>query len=403
LGEIYVAQGRWEEAELKFRTASDLDRGNARALSGLADVAYEGGDTRRAIELWSRSLALESDCTEARYKLAEAYLASSYVPAAERELRGVLLFESDHQGAHYLLGLILAPKEPGLASEHLSIAAEGAQDVVAERAREMLEILRDMEPGQRAAGEAGRLAEAYLRFEMPALALGQLNQLLCTQPENQTARAYAGYALFSLGQNDSARLALREVTIRDRRNPLGHYFLAILHRSEGYVPTALWELRRALSLDPFNAAAYAEIAATYQALGQYVEAEEWYRGAVSVAPDEAEFRLLITRFYVDTLLRANEGVAAAEETAALLPEDPVVQDLLGWAHHLVGDLLHARVALERAVELDPTFGRAYYHLGVVCTQLGDDDAANWAYRRAVDLDAEGTYRAKALQALRAAD
>jgi Flp pilus assembly protein TadD len=202
-----------------------------------------------------------------------------------------------------------------------------------------------------------------------------------------------------LGQHDLALHALREITVRDRKNPLAHYFLGILHRSEGYVPTALWELKRALSLDPYNAAAYAEIAATHQALGQYVEAEEWYRGAVDVAPDEAEFRLLMARFYVDIVPRPDDGLAAAKETAALLPDDAEVQDLLGWAHYLSGDLLHARDALERAVEFDPTFARAYYHLGVVCMRLGDDATANWAYGRAADLDSEGIYRARALQAL----
>jgi len=183
---------------------------------------------------------------------------------------------------------------------------------------------------------------------------------------------------------------------------LGYYFLALLHRSEGYVPTALWEFKRALSLDPYNAAAYAEIAATYQGLGQYIAAEEWYRGAVDVAPQEGEFRLLMARFYVDTVPKADEGLAAAKEAAALIPEDAVVQDLLGWAHYLAGDLLDARIALERALVLDPALARAYYHLGVVCMRLGDQKTSSWAYRRAVDLDAEGTYRARALQALSSA-
>jgi tetratricopeptide (TPR) repeat protein len=402
LGEIYVAQGRWDEAENEFRMARNLDGQAVRALSGLADVAYHQGDAQRAIQLWHRTVALGRGHTEAHYKLAEAYLASSDVATAEQELQRLVLHESDHQGAHYLLGLILAPEQRSLAAEHLGLAAGGAEPTMANRAQEMLDILTEMDPGQDGTNQSARLADAYLRYEVPGLALEQLDQLLRLQPDNHTARAYAGYALWSLGRHDLARQVLREVTLQEPKNPLGYYFLALLHRSEGYVPTALWEFKRALSLDPYNAAAYAEIAATYQGLGQYIAAEEWYRGAVDVAPQEAEFRFLMARFYVEIVPKADEGLAAAKETAALIPEDAVVQDLLGWAHYLAGDLLDAKIALERALELDPTLARAYYHLGVVCMRLGDQETSSWAYWRAVDLDAEGTYRARALQALSSA-
>jgi Tfp pilus assembly protein PilF len=156
-----------------------------------------------------------------------------------------------------------------------------------------------------------------------------------------------------------------------------------------------------LHLDPANGAVYAEIAATYQLMGQYLAAEEWYRAAVAVAPEEPGFRLLLARFYVDVVPKPREGLDAARQSAALSPDDPEAQDLLGWANYLAGNLSAARLALERALDLDRDYARAYYHLGVVCDQLGDHATASWAYHRAIDLDAEGTYRAKALQELRA--
>jgi Flp pilus assembly protein TadD len=232
---------------------------------------------------------------------------------------------------------------------------------------------------------------------MPSLALAELDRITELDPENYTALAYSGYALLALGRPDDAREKLRRVTQLDPQDPLGHYFLGILHRSEGYLSTALWDFKRSLRLDPLNAAVYAEIANTYQRLGQHVAAEEWYRGAVSIAPEEPAFRLLLTEFYLDVVPRPQEALIAATELAALTPDDPIALDLLGWARFLAGQTSAAKTTLENALALDPTLARAHYHLGVVCEELGDLAGAERAYQRAIDLDTQGTYRERARQ------
>jgi len=399
LGQIYLAQGRWQEAEREFYLAITLDTSDARALDGLASVLNYRGMTLKAVELWKQALTLDPSDAEARYGLGQAYSGLSMQGAAEEQLQHLLLHETDHQGAHYLLGLLQAPDDATSAVEHLRIACTGDDVVLSERAHQMLDVLADVENEQDSVHRAGRFAQTYLLVDEPNLAMPHLNRVLALQPDNHTARAYYGYALFAVGRVALARDTLRRVTQIDPKNPLGHYFLAVLHRSDGYSPTALWEFKESLHLDPSNAAVYAEMASTYQRLGQYVAAEEWYRAAVSVAPKEPGFRLLLTRFYVDLVPKPDSGLAAARETVALLPDDPEAQDLLGWAHYLTGNLSDARQALERALDLDPSSARAHYHLGVVCDQLADRATSTWAYRRAIDLDTQGTYRAKALQEL----
>jgi tetratricopeptide (TPR) repeat protein len=399
LGQIYFAQRRWQEAEREFSLAMRLDEKDARALGGLASVLAHRGITVEAVELWNQALTLDPSDAEARYRLGRAYLDLSALHAAEDQLQRLLLHEIDHQGGHYLLGLLQAPDDAASAVEHLRIASTGDDVMLSERAQQMLDVLADVSSEQDSAQRAGRLAQAYLRIDEPSLAMPHLYRVLALQPDNHTARAYYGYALFAVGEVDLARDTLRQITQIDPKNPLSHYFLGVLHRSDGYAPTALREFKESLHLDPSNAAVYAEIADTHQRLGQYVAAEEWYRAAVSVAPKEPGFRLLLTRFYVDLVLKPEPALAAARETATLLPDDPEAQDLLGWAHYLAGNLSDARRALERALDLDPASARAYYHLGVVCGQLADRATSTWAYQRAIDLDAEGTYRAKALQEL----
>jgi tetratricopeptide (TPR) repeat protein len=400
LGEIYLAQGRFEEAKAQFSYAKSLDERQPRVLDGLAEVSLHEGDGLTAVQLWEGAVALDSRDTLALYRLGQTRLESSDFAAAADDLQRVLRREGDHQGAHYLLGLMYAAEERTLATEHLAIAAQGADLTMAARAQDVLDVLADLDTAQNEAEESARLAHALLLCDEPELALRQLERVLALQPDNHTARAYAGFALFSMGQLGAARDILRGVCQVDPKNPLAPYFLGLLHRADGYLPTSLWDFKRSLQLDPANGAVYAEMAATYQLMGQYLAAEEWYRAAVAVAPGEADFRLLLARFYVDVVPQPQEGLDAASQSVALSPNDPEAQDLLGWANYLAGKLPGARLALERAVELDQDYARAYYHLGVVCAQSGDRATASWAYRRAIDLDAEGTYREKAWHELR---
>jgi tetratricopeptide (TPR) repeat protein len=399
LGQVYLVQGKWDEAEKQFRQAWELDKGEEEALLGLGLVAYQRGDIEDAMDLWRQAAAVNPRNVAVHYRLGQAHLNRSRFELAKQELERVVLYDSDHQEAHYYLGLLLAAEDETLASEHLSLVASGEDAELSERAQEMMILLEEISASEDESYVAARLGHAYIRYEVPSLAVAQLERVVERQPDNCAARAYLGYALFALGGHETAREVLREVTYLTPKCPLGHYFLATLHRSEGYLPTALWEFKRSLRLDASNAAVYADIANTYQRMGGYLVAGEWYRAAVEVAPDEVDFRLLLAQFYVDVLLRAEEGLAAAQQAVALAPDSPVAQDLLGWAYYLTGDSGQAQVGLEKALALDPDFARAYYHLGVVCSQLGDEEKARWAYERAIDLDSDGLYRERAIAEL----
>ncbi len=402
LGEIYAAQSRWDEARGEFALARQLDPSSAQPLCGLAQVAYRGHEATTAVQQWKRALALEPCNTQALCGLGQVYTDWSRFDLAEQHLRRAILCDRQHQEARYLLGLIAANDGDLRAIDHLEIAAEGDDPRLARKATEMLQVLTKVATEDNETYAAGCLARAFLRYDLPSLAIEQLKRILEADAANGTASAYLGYALLASGDPDLALLVLREATQRDPKNPLGHYFLGLLHRSEGYLPTALWDFKNSLELDPSNAAVYAETADTYGRMSQFSAAEEWYRAAVAVAPTEPGFHLLLAQFYVDVVPNPAAGLAAAEEAAALAPHDPLAQDLVGWALYLGGDLHEAREALERALSLDSAFARAYYHLGVVCSQLGDMDTALWGYQRAVDLDTEGLYRTKASRELTAA-
>ncbi|HEM61464.1 MAG TPA: tetratricopeptide repeat protein, partial [Chloroflexi bacterium] len=387
MGEIYVQQGRWEEAYAEFSLAREIEPRDPRALYGLGQVAHYGGETGKAALLWTSALSLDPTDTQVRCSLARLYMETSRLDLAQQHLRRILLSEGQHQEAHYLLGLVAAADAPFSAVRHLQTAVQGEDQQLSSKARSILDLLAEDGTEESQAGPIGRLALASLEQGFPNLAVEWLQELLADEPGNQRAQAYLGYALLSSGQPVRALETLRAVTRSDPKDPLGHYFLGVVHRSQGYLPTALWDFKRSLRLDPANAATYAEMADTLRRMADYTAAEEWYRAACTVAPGEPGFWVLLAQFHVDVVPDEEKGLVAATKAVSLRPEDPVAQDLLGWALYLGGDLAGAKTALERAISLDAGFARGYYHLGVVSCELGDEDRATWAYRRAVDLDA----------------
>jgi tetratricopeptide (TPR) repeat protein len=399
MGQIYVAQGRWLEAQTSFALAGQLDADDTEALRGLAEVAYHYDDPIVAIQLWTDALAEDPCDAQTRSRLGRTYIDLARFDLAEQQLQRAILCDSHHQRSHYLLGLIAAGDGDPRALEWLRIAADGEDPTLATSAQEVLELLAEPTEIGDGASPDGSLAAAYLKYDLPGLAIRELQRILGVYPSNQTARAYLGYALLSSGQPAQAQRELRQASHSDPKNPVVLYFLGLVHRSQGYLRAAIWDFKRSLQLDPSNAAAYAQIADASTQIGQYGVAEEWYRAAVAVAPGEPGFQLLLAQFQVDVVPKADAGLEAAQEAAALNPKDPLAQDLLGWAYYLAGDPDKARDTLESSLQLDSDFARAYYHLGVVCSELGDVKTGQWAYQRAIDLDSEGEYRRKASREL----
>jgi len=396
LGEIYLAQGRYELAEEEFQEAYRLDPREEEALLGLGSVAAARGDEEEAIERWMEVLALDETNAEAHYRLGRAHIGRSQWSSAQEELEKAA--RCGEGEARFYLGLLLAREDRELATLHLEEVVE-RESALAEGAAEVISILEGLTGAEDEASVAAKLGHMYLGRELPTLAQEQLSKAVSLDPEQHLARSYLGYVLWSLGEYEEARGVLREALRLDPHSPLNYYFLALLHRSKGYSEVALLEFQKALRLDPDNAAICAEIAATHLEERDYAAAREWFRMAAERASQDPNFYLLRAEFHLEHLLWLEDGLAAAQTAVALDPQSGVAYDLLGWAQYLLRRP-EARASLEIAVALDPESARAHYHLGLAYAQEGLNDMARWAYERAIDLDTEGFYRERAQKALK---
>lgn len=137
----------------------------------------------------------------------------------------------------------------------------------------------------RAAHAAGELLGALVALE-GALRL-----------EPQHAELWTGLAelLHTLGRDDDALAALARTFAMAPRDPVALLFAGIIHNARGDVVEAEAILRDLLTLQPFHAAARANLASLLERSNRYDEAEREAREGLKVAPHEPLFSLVVAQ------------------------------------------------------------------------------------------------------------
>lgn len=118
--------------------------------------------------------------------------------------------------------------------------------------------------------------------------------------------------------------------------------------------------------------------------GRYQEAEEAYRRAIELEPNNADYYSNLGVTYY-TLQRMDEAIAAFRTALQHAPSDAALHYLLGAALLQVNRLDEAEQSFVRANQLDPKLGEPYYGLGVLYRLRGQRDQAIAAFERFLEI------------------
>jgi Flp pilus assembly protein TadD len=273
---------------------------------------------------------------------------------------------------------------------------------LAESAWALLTALAEMEESDQPALGRARLGQALFEHGDLALAGQQFQAAVDLEPSYAAGHAYLGYTFSLLGEAELAVQHLEQSVVLDPEYPLPYYFLGMHYARQGWWITARDVLTEAHDLDPSNPAICAAVAETYIRAQDplYAVAERWLHVAVSNAPEDVRFHLLLAHFYVDYVIDPRvRGVAVAQVAVDLAPENSEAHETLGWAYYLSSSADLALEPLARARALAPQEPRIYFRLGEVYRALGRRKDAIESYQRAVDLDWNGPIGKKASLAL----
>lgn len=200
-----------------------------------------------------------------------------------------------------------------------------------------------------------------------------------------------GWELISRNDPHGAESSARRALEIDPQSPEAYNLLGYCAALEGNAEEAVEAYRQAIALDDTYFEAMLNAAEVYiHPLRNLDEAVKMCDQALDLAEtDEELVDALLLKF--DALL--NQGEEHIDEAKSLLDrlppppyENPTHTFLVGRALFEVGDLQRAAPLVNEAASKDPKHAEAWYYLGLVRSEQGDERGTNEAFLRARELD-----------------
>jgi eukaryotic-like serine/threonine-protein kinase len=162
-----------------------------------------------------------------------------------------------------------------------------------------------------------------------------------------------------------------------------HVSLGLAKLSAGDIPASRRALELALTLDPANAGAHRGLGDIEDAADRKAQAAQEYERAL--AGDTTDWDLMSLRGAV-SYDRAEyaEALVWYKRAADAAPDSAIPYQLMGGAHHMLGDLASAGAAFQRSISIQPT-DSAYTNLGTALFFQGRYRESVQAFERAVEL------------------
>ena len=392
-----------------------------RVRFALADVYKNTGRSEQAVAVLNECLALEKDrenpdILTTLNALARVHLQRQEVDKAKGYADEVVKASPKNVDGHLVRGnlALLAGDGAGAVAEFRTVVGARPQFV----------------PGYLF------LAEGHLLKKEMNLAQEALQNALKADPKSRDAlramgRFYAMQKEYPKAEESLRRILEENPSDVEVRADLGDVYLAA--KEPGKAEKEYAEIKRLAPKLPFG---YVKMGDYYRAQGKRDRAVSEYEAAIKAAPENLPIYLLLGRIHVEgkeyakaakayeeALARRPDFWPAANDLAALLcehpgtgkeldralelargalksrPDDPVVQDTLGWACYKKGDNPQALDLLTKAQGKLSGNPEVAYHLGMALVKAGKKEQAKAYLKTSVAAKGDFPWKAEAARTL----
>lgn len=430
------------------RQAVKIHPHDVRCLLALAQAQEAAGQSREALATYREVLMIDATNEDARTRI-ERLLDAQNNPDAKREFYGALAkdFPDDKQFQLLYSRTLLDEKRWIEAETQLSkIASRWPDETLSRldlarvwvelgRSDEALAAMRDLAGEKPALATLAKLslAETLMNHGDRERALKMIDEVQkAGPPDSENALMALATLLLETKETERAITVLEDF---NKRQPGGYVATLLLvqayanqkryaeaenlisrlpesvkqnkakeilslqsdlYRRQKQWEKALAALRELMQRDRRNAQLRMEAGLVCQEMERYAEAEEFYRKAIELAPDDAETYNTLGYFFAETNQRLGDAQKLIEKALQLEPDAGHIYDSLGWVLYRKGDFQQAVEKLMRAVELmgdepDPV---VFDHLGDAYEKLGKLEEAREAWRKSLAIDGGEATKAK---------
>ncbi|CAL1238971.1 XrtA/PEP-CTERM system TPR-repeat protein PrsT [Candidatus Methylocalor cossyra] len=374
-GVAYLEQHDTAKAQESFDAALKLDPSAAEALLGLASLAAQErqfkkaidyaqqvlrqddrnangwavlGEAKRldndlpgAIEAFSKALQLQPNDLRARLGRATSYLSANQVAEAAKDVAEVRKVAGDLPLALYLQAVIEYQHKNLEAADDLLIRATNA--------------MPDHLPSKLLLGTVAYQQGKYETAEY------QLTQFLTRVPKYLPAAKLLAATRMKLGRPAEAIQTLKEVEDQAENDV---QFLSLM--GSAYLETKQFDLgneylNRAVELDPKAAALKAQLALGQMATGHLDQAVSDLKAAVELDQNLLQADVMLVLALIQQK-KFDEAIDAANKLKAKMKNDPLPENILGAAYMAKGDADKAADHWNAALKLKPDYATAALNL-----------------------------------------
>ncbi|MEJ2565536.1 MAG: PEP-CTERM system TPR-repeat protein PrsT [Gammaproteobacteria bacterium] len=381
LAKLDMRDGKPDRARGRFKAILEKDKNNVQAMLALAELAASQQQEQEYGDWLEKAAEAQPDAIVPRLKLADYYLAKKDKARALRNAREMIAVHPDNLDALRLLGAT-------------QLAFGDNDDALRTYAR-----LVEKAPNNPLVYV--NLASAQLAAKKMGEARASLNKALELRPDSQQVRdALISLDMASNKEDDALKIA-RQLQVQRPKSPLGyereadilmtqkHYGQAAkayeqslangagsavvikLHQAQimaGDREAAEKRLTSWLDQNPTDIAVITYAADYYMRSNRSRDAIVQYEKLLKLAPQNV--LALNNLAYLYGRAGDSRALSIAKQAFKLAPDNPGVQDTLGWILVDHGEFSHAIELLRKAVTSMPKEGMMHYHLGVALARSG---------------------------------
>lgn len=355
-GDLYALRGQWGDAEKEYKEAVDSG-GGLPALRKLAQAQMQRRDIKGANDTLDKLKRAGARAEDVLLLQSVIYLRTGEVARAQQ----LLSTSEESPQKHYGLALIgIINDDHTTAKKELETVIGGWEPVLRTYARTLNGAYEEyaLFADSPIIHLQTLLGRALAEVQECELALPILSRVVSTQDDYRDAWIVQGFCELSTERFTEALASLERAYQLDPEKPETQYFLARAYIARGDHGNALTflqyaerngfepeeEVRRLIAKEAL------EIGNAALALDQY-----------EILAGKEDANLTTYTDYVAALLtaqRKDEAFVKAQEATVKWPGEAEAFSLLGWAGIESGREDEAKVALEKALELDPDLASA---------------------------------------------
>ncbi len=380
-GRFYLAQGRSADAEKDVEAALHFRGDSAEAHFAMSHLRHMAGKALLEQQELGRTLELNPNALPARLQLARTFTAAhnsaaalqvlDQTPAPQKRLEAVIVERNwalyaagrwEELRAGIAQGQAIHSSPEWLLQSGLLKLAGGGFGIARIDAEEYMK--------QRPEDPRGSylLAQTYLLQKQPQGAVERLKEIVSRHPGSADLQQLYGDLLAGTGNRAAARQAYSAAHQANPRSTELDLKTAQLDFADGKTDAAQQALAGVLQQEPRNVKAHLMSAEFAQTTGRVQEAVSQYRAALDV--EEANIVALNNLAYLLAPTDANAALEYAQKALEAGPNNPTIQDTIGWIYCRKGIYVSALRYLKDSVDREPT-PRRQYHLGIALIRSGD--------------------------------